>query len=108
MNEEIKIDNDDYWYKVVGFLQENWALIEKKNDKYVVYFLMSDYRKLTKVFDQIAFETSEEAQKSLLFNGFRLYSKDDEFQKIAGPPVKPFIVGEHPNGKIYSSGRFWK
>ena len=108
MNEEIKIDNDEYWFKVVAFLQENWALIEKKNDKYVVYFLMSDYITITKVFDQITFETLEDAQKSLMFNGFRLYSKDEEFQDIAGPPIKPFTIGEHPNGKIYSSGRFWK
>lgn len=24
MNEEIRIDNDDYWFKVVGFLQEGF------------------------------------------------------------------------------------
>lgn len=105
---EIEINSDDYWMKVVDFLQENWALIEKKNDKYVVYFLASDYKTLTKVFDQITFETLEDAQKSLLFNGFNLYSESKEFQKMTGTPVKPFRIADHPNGKIYSSGKYWK
>jgi len=40
MSEEIKIRNNDYWVKVVGMLQQNWAKIEcLKSGKAKIFFI---------------------------------------------------------------------
>ena len=30
MEEEVQINSRDYWFKIVEFLQQNWALIDSK------------------------------------------------------------------------------
>ncbi len=100
----IEISSTDYWFKIVDMLQQNWALIEAQGEGCVVYFI-SD---ASGVFDQIAFEHPAEAQKQLRINGFKKYQDDKEAQKFIVPPRPPFHKSEHPNGAIYSSGRYWK
>ncbi len=60
------------------------------------------------VFDELEFASREEAEKALVRNGFSNYQKDSEAQKNIGLPRGDFHVQEHPNGRIYSSGRFWR
>jgi hypothetical protein len=56
----------------------------------------------------MAFSTSVEAEEALQRNGFRRYADDPKSQEFIGAPKPPFHRRAHPNGPIYSSGRFWK
>lgn len=103
-SQEIKISGQDYWFKVVDMLQQNWALIESHNTGCVVYFIGDT----SGVFDKIEFFSFAEAERQLRVNGFGRYAEDPESQKFIAPPLPPFHQSSHPNGLIYSSGRFWK
>jgi len=106
MNKIIEIKTRDYWFKVVDMLQQNWALIDKKNDSngYTIYFIHD----LSGVFDHIDFSTKKDAIAALRRNNFKQYSKDLEAHKFITPPQAPFFEDKHPNGPIYSSGMYWK
>ena len=104
MTSNIEITNSDYWFKVVEMLQQNWALIEPTQTGCVVYFISDT----SGVFDQMDFDTVAKAQKQLQINGFGRYSEDKQAQNFITPPQPPFQESKHPNGAIYSSGRFWK
>ena len=65
----IELNSETFWVKIVDFLQQNWALIEMKDDKVIVYFIQD----ASMVFDKIEFKTIEDAEKGLLKNGFKLY-----------------------------------
>ena len=101
---EIEIRNRDYWIKVVGMLQQNWALIENHDGIVVVYFLRDDGG----IFDQIQFLSIEEAEEGLTRNGFSLFSENEEVQEFIVLPIDTLSVGSHPSGKIYSSGQYWE
>ncbi|MDD3915459.1 MAG: hypothetical protein PHF76_12530 [Bacteroidales bacterium] len=103
----IVIESRDYWVKIVEFLQQNWALIEPKSDSmdFAVFFLGDT----SGVFDIIDFASQELAEQALVRNGFKRYLDPSEnFPEFLYPPQPPFEWRDHPNGKIYSSGRFWK
>jgi len=103
---KIEISNNDYWFKVVDMLQQNWAIIEsQETDKGCVVYFISD---TSGVFDKIEFESVAEAERQLRLNGFGRYAEDQESQNFIAPPLPPFHQSTHPNGLIYSSGRFWK
>lgn len=53
-------------------------------------------------------ESLRDAQEALSTNGFSRFAGDEHLQSFLAPPLPPFHEGRHPNGKIYSSGRFWK
>lgn len=102
MNTQVDIRSDDYWFKVVDFLQQNWALVEQRAEHARVWFLDD----LGGVFDQIDFQSGEAATEALVRNGFeRLRLTRGWAPK---PPAGPFTTAEHSNGKIYSSGRYWR
>lgn len=102
----IEINNRDYWFKVVDFLQQNWALIElSDDDSTATVVFIND---ASGVFDRMSFTTISEAKEGLLKNGFKLLSEDLEAQKFIAAPEVPFKETHHPNGPIYSSGKFWK
>ncbi len=104
-DEEVKINSRDYWFKIVEFLQQNWALIDEVEDNnFIVYF----FGDTSGVFDQIEFPTLAQAEQGLTRNGFRRYIEDLQSQKFIACPNPPFHWREHPNGLIYSSGKFWK
>ena len=95
----------DPWYKVVDFLQQNWAVvIATGGDSVLVVF----YGDTSGIFDELEFRTREEAEKALLRNGFSKYQEDTKSHQFIGLPQGNFHAGEHPNGRIYSSGRFWR
>lgn len=101
---EVEISSRDYWFKIVEFLQQNWALIDETPDGIVVWF----FGDTSGVFDRLTFATAEEAKSALLRNGFRRYVEDPGAKDFIGIPPPPFFLRPHPNGPIYSSGRYWK
>jgi len=103
-DEVIEIQSCDYWFKIVEFLQQNWALIDQTPEGAVVWF----FGDTSGVFDQLAFASAEEAQAALLRNGFRRYADDPEAKNFIAIPAPPYYRRRHPNGPIYSSGRYWK
>ena len=46
---EVEIKSRDYWFKVVDFLQQNWALIDKVEDVAIVWF----FNDTSGVFDEM-------------------------------------------------------
>jgi hypothetical protein len=94
----------DPWFKIVEFLQQNWAVIVDRKDEVLVVF----YGDTCGVFDEITFPTREEAEKALRRNGFAKFVDDHKAQEFIDLPRGEFTERPHPNGRIYSSGRFWK
>lgn len=102
----VEIKSRDYWVKIVEMLQQNWALIDSEGDESVRVFFFHD---LSGVFDEMTFQTREEACMQLRWNGFeRLIDNKELREFFRYPPEPPFWRAEHPNGRIYSSGRFWR
>ena len=105
-SEKVEIAGKDFWFKIVDFLQQNWALIEKEagSKDCIIYFIHDG----SGVFDQIQSPTMEEAEKALRRNGFEQYANDPKARSFIFPPGPPYFRDKHPNGNIYSSGRFWR
>jgi hypothetical protein len=101
---QVSIGSRDYWFKIVDFLQQNWALVDTTAAGATIWFLSVS----SGVFDQIEYQSDRDAELALLRNGFRQFAYDVDASKMMTPPVAPFQVQSHPNGPIYSSGRFWK
>lgn len=106
MSRVYAISGDDFWVKIVGMLQQNWASIQHIDDGAVVYFIDNG----SDVFDEIKFENTAEAIAALERNGFKRLREYPDLQASidADPPRPPFTEGKHPSGKIYSSGKYWK
>ncbi len=94
---------NDPWYKVVEFLQQNWAVIIDRDDPVLVVF----YGDTCGVFDEMTFESREKAEQGLQRNGFTKFMEDHEAHEYVGLPRGDFGERPHPNGRIYSSGRYW-
>ncbi len=105
MEEVLKIESTDYWFKIVEMLQQNWALIDQMDDKrFEVYFIGDT----SGVFGEMMFPTLVEAHTALKRNGFARFADDKAAQEFIAPPEPPFYRSSHPNGPIYSSGKFWR
>ncbi|MCX7112833.1 MAG: hypothetical protein NTX45_22485 [Proteobacteria bacterium] len=104
--QSVEIKSTDFWFKVVAMLQQNWALIDKdiNSDTCTVYFIQD----ASAVFDRLHFANKEETFRALRRNGFARLADDQEAQKFIAPPCPPFLDAQHPEGLIYSSGRFWR
>jgi hypothetical protein len=100
-----QINSTNYWFKIVEFLQTNWALIEEYEDGRAIVSFIDD---TSGTFDEIVFPSLEQAVGELIDNGFDLYSEATQVHDFLKPPNPPFKVAEHINGPIYSSGRFWR
>lgn len=105
MDSEVLVRSRDFWFKVVDMLQQNWALVDADDDGSAVIYFVSD---TSDVFDRLSFASVDAAMEGLLANGFRRFAEDAEAQSFIRPPDGPFGEGAHPNGPIYSSGRFWR
>ena len=95
---------DDPWFKVVEMLQQNWAVIVEQDEAALLVF----YGDTCGVFDQIAFDDRSSAEDALRRNGFRKLRDDPKAQEFIAVPEGEFHEQAHPNGFIYSSGRFWR
>lgn len=106
MNKVYPITGDDLWVKIVGMLQQNWASIEDTANGVAVYFANDG----SYVFDEIPFASVADARAALVKNGFKRLRDSPDLQMAidADPPKPPFTEGNHPSGRIYSSGRYWK
>ena len=98
------LNSEKYWVKIVDYLQQNWALIERsETDEKVTVFFIQDS---SMIFDKIEFDQVRDAEKALEKNGFKLYLDENEnFTEFIVPPKKPY--GESPR-PIYSSGQYWR
>jgi hypothetical protein len=99
----VEIASRDYWFKMVDFLQQNWALLDRTSSGVRVWFIAEN----SGVFDGMDFVDESEAVKALGRNGFKRFAEDRQAPSFILPPRPPFSRYEHPNGPIYSSGRFW-
>jgi hypothetical protein len=100
----VSIDSRDYWFKIVDFLQHNWALIDETASGTTIWFVGDT----SGVFDKNGCSSAHDAEAALISNGFRRFTDNARASEIMIPPVEPFRRQMHPNGPIYSSGRFWK
>jgi hypothetical protein len=100
-----EVPSDHLWFKVVEFLQTNWAIIDDQSNGRVRVLFINDN---SGVFDAMSFESLEEAVSGLVDSGFDLWAKNLEVQEFLIPPLQPFKYDAHPNGRIYSDGKFWK
>ena len=105
MNHPIPISSPDYWFKVIAMLQQNWALIETISTECCRVFFISD---TSGVFDELEFSDLAAAEAALRRNGFARFEEDIEAQQFLTRPLPPFHRRPHPNGPIYSSGRYWR
>ena len=105
MTGSVTIQSTDFWVKVVEMLQQNWALIEGEESGAVRVYFITD---TSGVFDEIAFSYASAAREALGRNGFRRFAESPDLQSFLRPPSGPFRRSAHPNGPIYSSGRFWR
>ena len=104
MNDPVTIRTRDYWFKVIEMLQQNWALIEPSDQGVTVYFVSDT----SGVFDEMEFLSAPDAESALRLNGFSRIDEDPKAASFLRRPEPPFHRRPHPNGPIYSSGRFWK
>ena len=106
MSDIVEIQSRDFWVKVVENLQQNWALVETgyKQSSEARVFFMGD---TGGVFDEMSFSSADEAVRALQNNGFNRYADDRALQSFIVPPKPSFWRSRHPNGAIYSSGRYW-
>lgn len=105
MDDAAEIKVEDLWVKVVGMLQQNWAAIEQTDSAGVRICFITD---TSGVFDEMTFGSAAEAVAGLTRNGFRRFADSPDLQSFLRAPEPPFRPGSHPDGPIYSSGRFWR
>jgi hypothetical protein len=82
----------------------NWALVDSAGPESgcTAYF----FHELSGVFDRLSFGSLDAAQAELRLNGFSRLAEEPATDWT--PPQPPFYEARHPNGLIYSSGRFWR
>lgn len=104
-----KIDNRDWWVKVLGMLSHNWALIERnpKGDATVYFFQDTPNGDRPAIVDSLDFSSVLKARQGLAHNGFNL------LKSYPGPWMgcepKGFIYdNRNEQNKIYSNGKHWK
>jgi len=103
---KVRLRSRDHWVKVVDMLQQNWALVEPLNNGQVEIVFLTDH---SGIFDRISpAGTQEEAFAALRRNGFERFAEDPRLKEFLAPPEAPYFEATHPNGPIYSSGRYWR
>jgi hypothetical protein len=100
--EVVDTRSTDHWFKIVEFLQQNWALIDDVDGGVIVWF----FGDTAGVFDSLHFATRKDAEQALRRNGFARYATDPKAHSFIAIPEPPFW--RDSDWPIYSSGRFWK
>jgi len=118
---EFKIKSRDWWFKVLGMLNHNWALIEKgMGDKVIVYFFhdlgntkgfgggytRSELENRAAVVDSLRFKNLDLAMDALDLNGFQ------RLEENPGPwdglPEGIFYDARATEEGVYSKGPYWR
>ena len=116
-----EIQSREWWIKVLGMLQHNWALIEEfESGAAIVYFFhdngepigfagysRAQLRGRCAIVDSLKFESVQLAEEGLSRNGFRLYRVGE----IVGSDVKPsgnFFDSRTTEEGVYSTQGHWK
>ena len=92
------------WFKVVDMLQHNWGVVIEDAAGVTIWF----FGDTNGVFDKLHYPSRADAESALSANGFSLYDEDEDAKCFISRPSDTFHAREHPNGPIYSSGRYWK
>ena len=105
----------DFWIRVTGMLQQNWALIEREADGTATIFFVND---MAEAFDLIPMRSPEQAARALRRNGFE--PAGAQTREIVGWPgnvkVRAARDRNHsgrvariaqPVRPVYSSGEVW-
>ncbi len=89
-----KINNREWWIKVLGMMSHNWALIETNADGSATVYFFQDTPEGDRpaVIDSLQFENILAAQQGLRWNGFSL------LKKTPGP-----WLGDVPKGHFYDN-----
>ena len=117
---EFFIKSKDWWVKVLGMLQHNWALIEQLEGKIAIYFFhdmgstkgfLNDYtlkqlKNRCAVVDSLEFNSIDEAKEALYRNGF------ERLEENPGPwdgyqPYGNFYDARMGEEGIYSKAGHW-
>jgi hypothetical protein len=87
-----KINNRNWWIKVLGMLSHNWALVEENSDKTATVYFFQDTPSPRRpgIIDSLNFENIRAAQQGLNQNHFSL------LKKTPGP-----WLGDVPKGHFY-------
>jgi type I restriction enzyme M protein len=92
-----------FWVKVVGFLQQNWAIIQERDGITAILF----FDDLGRVFDELDFQNQQQAVDGLKRNGFSRYGDaQDNIRDYVSQPEWP-LHHDVALRAIYSSGEFW-
>jgi len=93
----------------IRFLQNLARFRRGWQQLYPLYFTKSLFFGDTSgVFDKLPFSSVAEAEAALQRNDFARFADDKNAQGFIAIPQPPFHERPHPNGPIYSSGRFWR
>lgn len=104
----------DLWFKVVGMLMQNWAIVRDKSADEVqpgsglagveiVFF--DDHGD---VFDTLDYPSHAQAEHALAFNGFTPVTEQPDIKAAAGLPRFPLRRPSSSRRPVYSSGEYWR
>lgn len=93
-----------WWVKVVGMLQQNWALPIVSETGVSVVFVGDT----SGIFDRLEFKNESEMIRALHINNFEEFDRSPQLKEFLQPPKFPLNDRPHPNGRIYSSGQYWR
>lgn len=92
------------WFKVTGMLQQNWCTVVDHYDGKVDAVFLDD---LSSVFDRLLFDSRDDCERGLRFNGFTPLDEDPRLREIAGEPSFPLRESARSHRPVYSSGEYW-
>ena len=105
-----EIKSREWWIKILGMLEHNWALVEQQDDSSVVVYFFHDcgvtkssipgylYRQLKgrcAIIDSLTFKSVLDAEEGLTKNGFRLQKSGERLG-----------ARERPHGNFYDARAF--
>ncbi len=119
MEQPVKISSKDWWVKVLGMCQHNWALIESGN-KTTIYFFHDNGITLSQgnkikyfevknksgVIDSLFFDNEVAAENALKKNGFFRLSENPGPWEL-NIPIHDFYDARDDNSGIYSKDGHW-
>jgi hypothetical protein len=104
-----KINNRDWWVKVLGMLCHNWALIERNDDgtATIYFFVDQGGTERPAIIDSLSFAEAGEARQGLKGNGFELL-KNYPGPWVGCEPKGFFYDNRGANNLVYSQLGYWR